>query len=219
MRVQSSGWPVRSIHSKISGVSRTGDPKPAAKPVVLDVRSASDWERWLQRKHDVVPEGVWLRLFRKDAPEGTLTYAEAVEVALCFGWIDGQGKRHDDVSHVQRFTPRRRRSAWSKMNTERAERLVSEGRMRPAGQREIDAAKQDGRWQQAYDPPSTASIPEDFLEELRKHKRAAAFFATLNKRNTYSVAYRLQTAKTPETRAKRMKAMIEMFDRGEKFSD
>jgi uncharacterized protein YdeI (YjbR/CyaY-like superfamily) len=200
-------------------VSRAGDAKPATNPAVLDVRSATDWERWLQRNHDVVAEGVWLRLFKKGAPEATLTYADAVEVALCFGWIDGQGRRHDDVSHVQRFTPRRRRSGWSKLNTERAERLVAAGRMRPAGQREIDAAKQDGRWQQAYDPPSAATIPEDFLLELRKHKRAAAFFATLDKRNTYSVVFRLQTAKTPETRAKRMKAMIEMFDRGERFSD
>jgi uncharacterized protein YdeI (YjbR/CyaY-like superfamily) len=186
---------------------------------VVDVASARDWERWLERNHANVPEGVWLRLRRKGQAGSTLVYAQAVEVALCFGWIDGQSKRLDDISRVQRFTPRRARSAWSKLNTERAERLIAEGRMRPAGLREVETAREDGRWQRAYDPPSKAEIPKDFLLELRKHKKAAAFFETLNKRNTYSVVYRLQTAKTPETRAKRMRAMIEMFDRGEKFCD
>ena len=189
------------------------------QPAVLDVRSAREWERWLDRNHAKVPEGVWLRLFKKGQTESTLEYLHAVEVALCFGWIDGQGKGHDEASRVQRFTPRRARSVWSKINTERAERLTAEGRMRPAGLREIELAKKDGRWARAYDPPSTASIPEDFLAELRKHKRAAAFFATLNKKNTYPVTYRLQTAKTPETRAKRIQAIIEMFERGEKFHD
>ncbi len=193
-----------------------GAPK---RPSVLDVRSASEWEQWLEHNHESVPEGVWLRLFRKGMSDATLAYSDAVDVALCFGWIDGQSKKHDDVSRVQRFTPRRARSAWSKINTERAERLMQAGQMRPAGRREVDAAKADGRWTQAYDPPSKASVPQDFLRELRKNKKAAAFFATLNKRNTYSVAYRLQTAKTPETRARRMQAMIEMFERGEKFSD
>ena len=192
---------------------------PLNAAVILDVRSARDWERWLERHHAKMPEGVWLRLFRKGESESTLDYRQAVEVALCFGWIDGQSKRHDEISRVQRFTPRRARSVWSKVNTERAERLIGEGRMRPAGSREIDAAKRDGRWGRAYDPPSTASIPEDFLAELGKHKKAAAFFATLNKRNTYPVVYRLQTATTPETRAKRIRVMIEMFERGEKFHD
>jgi uncharacterized protein YdeI (YjbR/CyaY-like superfamily) len=191
----------------------------AADPAVLDVRSAAEWERWLERNHEEKQEGVWLRLFKKGASESTLDYTAAVEVALCFGWIDGQARKHDEVSRVQRFTPRRRRSVWSKVNTERAERLIDAGRMRPAGMREVEAARQDGRWKQAYDPPSKATIPEDFLTELRKNKKAEAFFATLNKRNTYPVTYRLQTAKTPETRAKRIKAMIEMFERGEKFYD
>ena len=183
------------------------------------MRSAREWERWLQRNHEKVPEGVWLRMFKKGQPESTLDWNQAVDVAICFGWIDGQGKKHDDLSRVQKFTPRRARSAWSKINTERAERLIAEGRMRPAGLREVEAAKQDGRWARAYDPPSTAAVPEDFLAELRKHNKAAAFFATLNKRNTSPVAYRLQTAKTPETRARRIRAMIEMFERGEKFYD
>jgi len=194
-------------------------PRSSEEVSVLDVASARDWERWLERNHTKAPEGVWLRLRKKGQPGSTLEYQQAVEVALCFGWIDGQAKRLDDISRVQRFTPRRDRSAWSKINTERAERLIAEGRMRPAGLREVEAAQQDGRWQRAYDPPSTAEVPKDFLAELRKHKRAAAFFATLNKQNTYSIVYRLQTAKTPETRAKRVRTMIEMLDRGEKFHD
>ena len=186
---------------------------------VLDVRSASDWEAWLEQHHESTPQGVWLRLFRKGSGEADLTQADAVEVALCFGWIDGQGKGYDDVSRLQRFTPRRPRSIWSKVNTEKAERLIAAGRMRPAGQREVDAAKTDGRWEHAYDSPSRATLPEDFLAELRKHPTAAAFFATLDRRNTYPVAYRLQTARTPELRAKRLRAMIERFERGEPFHD
>lgn len=186
---------------------------------MIQVKSKAAWERWLDKHHLDAPEGVWLRLFKKGHAGATLTYADAVEVALCFGWIDGQAKREDESSRLQRFTPRRRRSGWSKVNTERAERLVAAGRMRPAGAREIEAAKEDGRWGRAYDPPSTATIPDDFLAALGKNKKAAAFFATLNKGNTYSVAYRLQTAKTPETRARRIRAMVEMFARGEKFHD
>lgn len=192
---------------------------PVDEPQVLEFRSAQEWERWLGAKHDAVPEGVWLRLFKKRERPKALQYSEAVEVALCFGWIDGQGKGYDDVSRLQRFTPRRARSVWSKVNTERAERLITEGRMRRPGMEAIEAAKRDGRWQRAYDPPSTATVPDDFLAALRKNKKAEAFFATLNKRNTYSVAYRLQTARTPETRARRLEAMIAMFERGEKFFD
>lgn len=195
-------------------------PKTASPELeMLDVRAASAWEQWLERNHEARTEGVWLRLLRKGAAEATLTYLEAVEVALCFGWIDGQAKRHDEISRVQRFTPRRRRSVWSKVNTERAERLIQEGRMRPAGLREVEAAKVDGRWEHAYDPPSKATVPDDFLAELKTHPRAAAFFATLTKRNTFPIAYRLQTARTPETRAKRIRSIIEMFERGEKFHD
>ncbi|MGH9247700.1 MAG: YdeI/OmpD-associated family protein [Acidimicrobiales bacterium] len=187
------------------------------EPAVLDVRSALEWEQWLETNCDGVPEGVWLRLFNKNAPETGVSYSEAVDVAICFGWIDGQARKYDSISRLQRFTPRRARSSWSRVNTERAERLIQEDKMRPPGVRAIEAAKADGRWEQAYAPPSRATIPEDFLAELRKNHKAAAFFATLGKRNTYPVAYRLETATTPETRVKRIKAMIEMFERGEKF--
>ena len=200
--------PIAGILSIVSG------PEAA---VVLEVASAREWERWLERHHDDAPEGVWLRLFKKGRSDATLDYGQAVEVALCFGWIDGQKRKHDDESWVQRFTPRRPRSGWSKVNTDRAERLIADGRMRPAGLREVEAAKGDGRWARAYDPPSVATVPVDFLVELRKHEAAAAFFDTLDKRNVYAVVYRLQTAKTPATRSKRIQAMIEMFDRGERF--
>jgi uncharacterized protein YdeI (YjbR/CyaY-like superfamily) len=193
--------------------------KPSAEPVVLDARTPAAFERWLKRNHDKTPEGVWLRLFKKGASDATFTWTDAVDVALCYGWIDGQSRKHDAVSRVQRFTPRRPRSTWSKLNTERAARLIADGRMQPAGLREVEAAKSDGRWERAYDSSSTATVPDDFLAALRRNKKAAAFFATLNKRNTYPVTYRLQTAKKPETRAKRIKEMIEMFERGEKFHD
>lgn len=186
----------------------------------VDVATAEQWEAWLDEHHESSNDGVWLRLRKKAAaPAGALTYTEAVEVAVCFGWIDGQGKPYDDESRVQRFTPRRARSVWSKVNRERAERLIAEGRMRPAGLRAVEAAKGDGRWENAYDPPSRATVPEDFLAALAKNKKAAAFFATLDKRNVYPVVYRLQTAKKPETRARRIAAMIEQFERGEKFHD
>jgi uncharacterized protein YdeI (YjbR/CyaY-like superfamily) len=188
-------------------------------PEVVDVASPVEWERWLKANHATTPQGVWLRMFSKASGRRNITWDEAVDVALCYGWIDGQSRRHDDVSRVQKFTPRRARSTWSKINTERVERLTRSRRMRAAGRREVEAAKADGRWDRAYSPSSRAEVPADFLRELRKNKQAAAFFATLNKRNTFPVVYRLETAKTPETRAKRVQAMIEMFARGEKFFD
>lgn len=188
-------------------------------PEVLDVGSAKEWEAWLKVNHAKTPEGVWLRMFPKKSPQHNLTWDEAVDVAICYGWIDGQGKPYDDVSRVQRFTPRRKNSSWSKVNTERVERLTKSRRMRAAGVREVEAAKADGRWDRAYSPPSRAEVPDDFMRELKKNKKALEFFKTLNKRNTYPVVYRLETAKKPETRAKRIQTFIEMFERGEKFFD
>ena len=195
------------------------EPTPKVEPAVLEVEDATAWERWLDRNHERTPEGVWLRLANKGATAPSPTYVDAVHVALCFGWIDGQARRHDAESRVQRFTPRRARSVWSKVNRERADQLIAEGRMRPSGLREVERAKDDGRWDRAYDPPSTAEIPADFLEALSVNEKAAAFFATLDKRNTYSVVHRLQTAGTPETRARRIRSIIERFERGERFHD
>ena len=146
-----------------------------------------------------------------------MTHEEALAVALCYGWIDGQLKGLDALSWVHRFTPRRPKSTWSKRNQALVAELTAGGKMQPAGQREVDAAKADGRWDVAYDSPSKMTMPEDFLAALDHHDAARTFFATLNKANTYAIAWRLQTAKKPETRAKRMQAIIDMLSRGEAF--
>jgi uncharacterized protein YdeI (YjbR/CyaY-like superfamily) len=136
--------------------------------------SAQEWEAWLLENH-ASSKGVWLRFFKKDSGKKAVTYAEALDEALCYGWIDGQAKKYDEMSWLQKFTPRRPRSVWSKRNTERVERLMEEGRMRPAGVAEVEAAKGDGRWQRAYDSPSKMDIPEDFLEKLSKTRRRRHF--------------------------------------------
>jgi uncharacterized protein YdeI (YjbR/CyaY-like superfamily) len=147
----------------------------------------------------------------------SVTHAEALDQALCFGWIDGQKKAYDEQSWLQRFTPRRSKSGWSKINTGRAERLIESGEMTSAGLKEVNAAKADGRWEEAYESFGGAVIPEDLLKKLALNKAAYAFFKSLNKTNLYSIAYRLQTAKKPETRERRIQAIIEKLSRGEKF--
>jgi len=183
---------------------------------ILSFRSSSEFRKWLAVNHRQ-SDGIWLRFFKKDSGEASITYAEALDQALCFGWIDGQKQRHDDSSWLQRFTRRRAKSGWSKINTQHAERLMQAGQMKPAGQAEIDAARKDGRWTDAYDSPSKATIPEDFLAALRRNKKATAFFESLNKANRYAIAYRLQTAKKPETRERRMAMILAMLARGEAF--
>lgn len=183
---------------------------------IVSFQSTQEWEEWLAENH-TQPGGVWLRFFRKSSGKPTLTHDEALDVALCYGWIDGQAKKYDELSWLQKFTPRRAGSVWSRRNTEHVERLIKEGRVRPAGLAEVAAAKTDGRWETAYDSPSKMIVPEDFLEELAKDGKAKAFFETLNKANIYAIAWRLQTAKKPETREKRMKAILTMLTKGEKF--
>ena len=183
---------------------------------ILSFRSAAEFRKWLAANHRQ-SDGIWLRIFKKDSGEPTVTYAEALDEALCFGWIDGQKQSHDEISWRQRFTPRRAKSGWSKINTQHAERLIQAGRMREAGMSQIDAARKDGRWTAAYDSPSKATFPEDFLAELRRDKKAKEFFDSLNKANRYAIAYRLQTAKKPETRQRRMEMILAMLARGEAF--
>lgn len=183
---------------------------------ILSLKSVKEWQAWLRANH-ACASGVWLHIQKKGSTKRSPTYAEALDVALCHGWIDGQKNRHDESSWLQRFTPRRPRSAWSKKNIEHAERLIRAGKMKSAGLVEIEAAKKDGRWKAAYDSPSNAKIPKDFLKALKRNKRAEAFFKSLNRTNLYSIAYRLQTAKTPEMREKRMKMILEMMAKGEKF--
>lgn len=180
-------------------------------------KTQAEFRAWLHQNHAHLEEGIWLKIYKKDSGKATVTYAEAVDEALCYGWIDGQKQKFDDQAWLQRFTPRRKRSGWSKINTGHAERLIREGRMKPAGLEQIEAAKADGRWEKAYHSSSTAEIPEDFLNALNKNKKAKAFFATLKRSNIYPIIYRLQTAKKPETRAKRISDMIEMLAKGKKF--
>jgi len=183
---------------------------------ILRFRSPAEFRKWLSVNHRQ-SDGIWLRIFKKDSKEPTVTYAEALDEALCFGWIDGQKQRNDECSWLQRFTPRRPNGGWSKINTQHAERLIQAGRMKTAGRAEIDGAKKDGRWASAYDSPSNATFPDDSLAALRKNKKANTFFESLNKANRYAIAYRLQTAKKPETGQKRMETILAMLARGEAF--
>ena len=178
-------------------------------------KNAAAWEKWLAAH--VTEKGVWLQIAKKDSGAVSVSYAEALDVALCHGWIDGQKKTFDAQFFAQRFTPRRPRSVWSKINVAKIEALIAAGRMQPAGLREVEAAKADGRWQAAYDSATTMEIPPELAAALAKNKKAAAFFETLNKTNRYAVCWRVQTAKKPETRADRVKKLVEMLARGEKI--
>ena len=171
---------------------------------------------WLTKNHDSC-DGIWLRIYKKTSDTKSITYAEALDEALCFGWIDGQKKPYDEESWLQKFTPRRPRSVWSKVNTEHIDRLIKEKKMTSAGMKQVEAAKADGRWDAAYERFSQTTFPEDFLQALNKNKKALAFFETLNKTNRFSITYRLQTAKREETRLKRIKDIVAMLARGEKF--
>jgi uncharacterized protein YdeI (YjbR/CyaY-like superfamily) len=184
-------------------------------PIILFERP-KDWADWLDQHH-VASSGVWLRLAKKASALQSVTYAEAVEVALCYGWIDGQGKSYDESSWLQKFTPRGAKSIWSKINREKALKLIESGHMKPAGLKAIEAARQDGRWDAAYDSPSGATVPDDFQAELDKNAEAKAFFATLDRQNRYAILYRIQTAKKAETRARRMQQFIEMLAKKEKL--
>ena len=177
--------------------------------------SQQDWETWLD-EHHAASKGLWLKLAKKGAGVDSVTYAEAVESALCYGWIDGQAASLDATHYLQKFTPRGPRSTWSKINRARVERLIDAGRMKPAGLATVEQAQRNGRWDQAYDSPRNATVPEDFQRALDKNPVAAAYFATLNSTNRYAVLYRIQDAKRPETRAHRIAHFISMLARQEK---
>lgn len=157
------------------------------------------------------------RFLKKNSGVATVTYDEALDIALCYGWIDGQKEKYDENSWLQKFTPRRSKSIWSKRNREHIARLISAGRMKPSGLKEVEAAKADGRWDNAYESPKNMQIPSYFLKELKKNEKAYEFFKSLNKTNTYAIAWRLQTTKKPETREKRMKQLLEMMATGKKL--
>ncbi len=190
--------------------------KQGSRLQIVTFKSPAAFRGWLAKNH-AQSDGIWLRIYKKGASELSVTYAQALDQALCYGWIDGQKQKFDQTSWLQRFTPRRPRSGWSKINTQHAERLMKSGEMTPAGLKAIEAAKLDGRWKAAYDSPGNAAPPDDFLRELNKNRKAKAFFETLNKRNTYAIVYRLQTAKKPETRTKRIQQFVAMLARHEKL--
>lgn len=178
-------------------------------------RDAAAWEKWLAAH--TADKGLWLKIAKKDAGAASVTYAEALDVALCHGWIDGLKRACDERFFLQRFTPRRPKSLWSKINIGHAERLLAAGRMQPSGLREVEAAKADGRWQAAYDSAKAMQVPEELAAALAGNRKARAFFDKLDRTNRYAFCWRVQTAKNPETRAARVAKFVEMLGRGEKI--
>jgi uncharacterized protein YdeI (YjbR/CyaY-like superfamily) len=199
-------------------VARKSAAAKSAKPELpmLEFERSAAWRKWLEQNH-AKSEGVWIKLAKKNSGVVSITYAEAVEGALCWGWIDGQGKSFDERAWLQKFTPRRARSVWSKINRDKALALIERGEMRPPGLAEVERARSDGRWDAAYDAPSKSTVPEDFMLALKANARAAAFFAKLNAANRFAISYRLQNAKRPETRLRRIEQFIAMLARGEKL--
>lgn len=183
---------------------------------VLLFETAKEWLQWLD-SHHASANGVWLRFAKKASPLTSVSYAQALEAALCYGWIDGQSKTYDADSWIQKFTPRRARSLWSKVNREKALALIESGQMQTAGLAEIERARAGGRWDAAYHSQSQAEVPVELAEALEKNPVARDFFAALNKTNRYAIIFRIQTAKKPETRAKRIEQLVAMLERGEKI--
>lgn len=182
----------------------------------IEFKTAESFENWLDEYHDN-SSGLWMKIYKKNSGIKTVSYAEALDVALCYGWIDGQKKAYNEHSWLQKFCPRTAKSIWSKVNIGHVERLINDAKMKPAGLKAVENAKADGRWEKAYDSPSKMTIPDDFLKELSKNKKAEDFFKGLNRTNLFSIGFRLQTAKKQETREKRMKVIIEKLAKGEKL--
>ena len=188
---------------------------PDGRPVISFATQGA-WREWLEAEH-AGSDGVWIKIAKKSAGVESVTHDQAVEEALCFGWIDGQVRRVDDAWFMQRFTPRTKRSKWSRLMREKAGELIAAGRMRPAGLAEVERAKADGRWENAYEPPSTATVPADLRSALEASPAAAEFFEALDANNRYAVLHRIHDAKRPETRARRIERFVAMLERGEKI--
>ena len=180
---------------------------------IFHFESAQAWEAWLAENHDAAP-GLWLKVAKKNSGIDSVSYREAVDIALCYGWIDSQARSFDEAFYLQRFTPRRARSPWSRINRERATALMEQGRIKPPGLREIERAREDGRWDRAYEPQSAAEVPEDLQQALDRNPRAKEFFEGLTASQRYSILYRIQDAKRPETRARRIAQYVAMLDEG-----
>ncbi|MCB1060762.1 MAG: YdeI/OmpD-associated family protein [Calditrichaeota bacterium] len=183
---------------------------------IVEFSTAKQLEKWYAKYHDKV-DGIWLRMYKKDSRVKSVTRAEALDIALCFGWIDGLARRENDLSYIQKYTPRRKRSIWSKINCDHIERLAKEGRMKPAGLAQVEAAKADGRWDNAYDSSRTIVEPEDFLKAIKRKKGAFAFYKTLSSQNRYAILVRIQIAKRANTRQRRIEKYVEMCANSEKL--
>jgi uncharacterized protein YdeI (YjbR/CyaY-like superfamily) len=183
---------------------------------IMPFTSRKVWETWLE-KHHTTSAGLWLKIAKKGSGIETISYAEALEVALCYGWIDGQKASFDEDYWLQKFTPRRPRSKWSKINRQKATELIERGEMKPAGLREVEWARSDGRWDAAYDAQSTATVPDDLRGELENNEVAREFFAALDSRNRYAILYQIQDAKRPETRARRIAKYVAMLSEQKKI--
>jgi uncharacterized protein YdeI (YjbR/CyaY-like superfamily) len=176
--------------------------------------SRAEWEQWLEDNHPS-SDGLWIKIAKKDSGIESVRYPEVLESAICFGWIDGRREALDERYFLQRFTPRRSRSKWSRINREKAERLIAEGKMRPAGHSEVERARADGRWDAAYEGQKRMTVPDDLERELEARPEARRFFAELSSQNRYAILYRLQDAKRPETRARRLAKFVAMLEAGE----
>ncbi len=186
----------------------------SAPGAIRGFKTRKDFSAWLEKNHKISP-AIWVRIANKGSRIKSITYAEGVDVALCYGWIDAQKLPENETAWLQRFMPRRPRSIWSRINREKALGLIANGHMNQAGLLEIERAKKDGRWEAAYESQAGASAPPDFEEELDRHPRAKEFFRSISAANRYAIIWRLQTAKKAETRAKRMRSFIEMLEKGE----
>lgn len=182
---------------------------------VKQFRNAAAWNKWLSAHHG--EPGAWLKIAKKGSGATTLSFEQAIEVALCHGWIDGLRRGLDDIFFLQRFTPRKPRSLWSKINVAKVERLIEAGRMRPEGLREVEAAKADGRWQAAYDGAARMQVPDDLANALAENRKAQAFFEALDRTNRFAFCFRVHTAVKPETRRARIEKFVGMLARGEKL--
>jgi uncharacterized protein YdeI (YjbR/CyaY-like superfamily) len=183
---------------------------------IISFASRDAWEAWLDENH-AASDGLWLKIAKKGSGIETVSFAEALDVALCYGWIDSQADSFDDQYWLQRFTPRRPRSKWSKRNRAKVTKLIEEGKMKPAGLQQVEQAKADGRWEAAYEPQSTAMVPVDLRQELEKSEVAREFFATLDRANRYAILYQIQDARKPETRARRIAKYMAMLSQQKKL--
>lgn len=202
--------------AKKASAKKTAAKQPAAELPSKLFKSPAEWEKWLAKHHAASP-GLWVQLAKKNSGLQSVTYAEAVNVALCYGWIDGQRKSLDERTSLQKFTPRGPRSIWSQINRDKVQALIDNGRMQPAGLAAIERARQNGQWDAAYTSPKNSGVPDDLQAALDANPKAKAFFATLKSNNRYAILFRLQTAKKAETRARRLEQFVAMLERGEKF--